>query len=868
MKVFHARVLLLAFLLLLIPLGPAERAAAEVPAIARLQDSRPLGPSPVPRQREQRSRKPFWHHGGAKSLARAKEEAATFAPTLPRSPRALVSSTVVAGFDGIDEISTIGEPPDGAIAVSPTYLIEAVNDAVSVWTKTYDSSGQLSAVTEVIAAGDLNLFLGTNPGCYTLANDFFGVVSDPSLDYDAANDRFMLSMIGFDQLFFTSSLCIAVTETGDPTGNWFIYAFPVSPFFSLLDFPRAVIGSDGHTYLSGNLVLCCDALGEPVFDHARIYAFKTSDMYVGSDTTPRLAVVGNDPETGLPADSLTPARAVGVSGMYFVSASNPSPSLTGSTITLWKWSDPFGSNTLTRQGHVTVSAYAQPPNALQPGALPAGVTDCADPDAHCITTNDARNLAAYWFGGTVWATHAVGCTQGGTPVACVQWYQLGSLDGVPALLQQGIVDDPDPGHYRFFPSLAVDGNGNVALAYAYSSASDYAGIRYTTISAGAQGPETVLKGGEATLLEPRYGDYAGTALDPYDNLTIWHVEEYAKDFFGLITEWGTWISAIQITGTTTTGDFSVAATLAPSSSPAVLPGGSDSYTVTVSALTGFTGTVSLAVSGLPAGAGSSFSPGSVTFAAGGATSGTSTLTVTTSAATPGGTYTLTITGTAAGVSHTATVTLVVQDFSIAVTLAPSSLPAVLPGKSEIYTVTVGALSGFTGTVSLAVSGLAAGASGSFSPGSVTFTTGGATSATSTLTVKTSTTTPGGTYTLTITGTGKGIVHTATVPLAVQGFSISVSPPSQTVSRPGSASYTVTVNAIGGFSAPVTFKSLSGVPRGVSYSPKPLPASISPGASFTLTLNASSTARTGAYVLTITARGAGLTRRASFQLTVQ
>jgi hypothetical protein len=38
------------------------------------------------------------------------------------------------------------------------------------------------------------------------------------------------------------------------------------------------------------------------------------------------------------------------------------------------------------------------------------------------------------------------------------------LYGVPALLQQGIVDDPDPGHYRFFPSLAVDRNGNVALA--------------------------------------------------------------------------------------------------------------------------------------------------------------------------------------------------------------------------------------------------------------------------------------------------------------------------------------------------------------------------------------------------------------------
>ena len=745
----NPRLLLAALLLVLVPLGLVDRATAEAPVLGRLVDSGQLGHS---HRHGHRSLKPFLHHGGADSLARSKEQSVIFAQALSMSTvDPLISSTLVTGFDGINEEQSFAEPPDGAIAVSPTYIVEAVNDELSVWTKTYDATGQLSAVTRAVDAASLDLFFGSNPNCYTGANDFFGLVSDPSADYDVAHDRFMLAMISFDQLFLTSSVCVAVTTTGDPTGNWFIYAFPVSPFTSLLDFPRAVIGSDGQIYLAGNL-FTFDAFGNPVFRNARAYAFKTSDMYVGSATTGMVVSAGNDPQTSAPADSLTPARAVGVSGMYFVSASNPASPATGSVITLWKWTDPFGANVFVRSGSVTVATYTQPPNALQPNAFPPGVTDCTQPGAICIATNDARNLTAHWSGDTVWAAHAIGCTQAGTPVACVQWYRLGSLDGTPALLQQGIVDDGRPGQYRSFPSLAADANGNVVLAYAHSSATDYAGIRYTPIASGVPGPEVTLKAGEATIEESRYGDYAATALDPHDNLTIWHVEEYAKTLSGILlpTGWGTWISAVQIAGTPPTpGDFSIAAT--PTAPAAILPGGSQSYVVTVEALSGFTGTVSLSVSGLPAGASGSLSPSAV------AAPGTSTLNVVTRAATPGGTYALTIT---------------------------------------------------------AISG--------------------------------------------------GLTHTTTVTLAVQDFSISVSPSSRTVSRGSSTSYAVTVNVINGFGSPVTFTSLTGVPRGVTYSPNPLSTA---GAPFTLTMSASRTTRKGTYVLTITATGAGMARSATFRLTV-
>src|SRR3989441_9647857 len=97
----NARVALAASLVVLAQLAVAGRAAAETPVVAPLVDSGRLG---HPQRHGHRSLKPFLHHRGADSLARAKEEAAIFAPTpSTRTINPLVASTVVTGFDGINE---------------------------------------------------------------------------------------------------------------------------------------------------------------------------------------------------------------------------------------------------------------------------------------------------------------------------------------------------------------------------------------------------------------------------------------------------------------------------------------------------------------------------------------------------------------------------------------------------------------------------------------------------------------------------------------------------------------------------------------------------------------------------------------------
>src|SRR5439155_437805 len=112
------------------------------------------------------------------------------------------------------------------------------------------------------------------------------------------------------------------------------------------------------------------------------------------------------------------------------------------------------------------------------------------------------------------------------------------------------------------------------------------------------------------------------------------------------------------------GDFSIA--VSPSSRP-VLPGQSTTFTVNVTPLSGFSGSVNLSVgseAGFPAGITSGgFSPPSI------AGSGSSTLTMNTTTSALPYALSLTVTGVSGTLNHTASTTLLVN------LAAPASLTA-------------------------------------------------------------------------------------------------------------------------------------------------------------------------------------------------
>src|SRR5215471_7930004 len=294
-------------------------------------------------------------------------------------------------------------------------------------------------------------------------------------------------------------------------------------------------------------------------------------------------------------------------------------------------------------------------------------------------------------------------------------------------------------------------------------------------------------------------------------------------------------------------DFSI--TAAPPAAVTITPGSNPTATVTVASLFGFTGSVSITATGLPQGVSANFSPSSVNG------SGTIVVNFNAQTSTPAGTTNISIVGTSGSLTHSATIALTVtgpSDFSLSATNA-----SVVQGGTATSTVTVTPGSGFTGSVALSASGLPSGVNASFNP---TSTTG-----TSTLTFTASATAATGTATVTVTGTSGNLSHSTTITLIItapQDFSLSSNPSSVSVAQGGTATSSITVTAIGGFTGSVAL-SATGLPSGVTASFNP---SSTTGTS-TLTFTAASNATTGTASVTVTGTSGTLSHSATITLNV-
>jgi microcompartment protein CcmL/EutN len=286
--------------------------------------------------------------------------------------------------------------------------------------------------------------------------------------------------------------------------------------------------------------------------------------------------------------------------------------------------------------------------------------------------------------------------------------------------------------------------------------------------------------------------------------------------------------------------------LVPSSNGISLnPGNTTTATITVVPQYGFTGSVNLAISGLPSGVTASFSPAT--------TSGTSTLTLTASASATASTNMLTITGTSGSITATKTLPLTITAPKFA--LVSSSPVSVGQGSTASTYVYVLGQNGFSGNVTLTATNLPAGVTATFSTNPTTYTSNVTFTATSTA--------PAGQSTVTITGTSGALTASTSITLNVMTptFTLSSSG-SLTMGQGGSVSSYVNVVGQYGFTGNVAM-SVSGLPAGVTalWGPNPTTSSTS------LYLYATNSVTPGQYPLTITGTSGSLTQTTTLTLTV-
>lgn len=472
-----------------------------------------------------------------------------------------------ANFAGLGFSETItggqagrGWPPDTNGDVGPTYYIQTVNTSFGVFNK---SNG-----TQVTAFTINNLWSvsGTSTPCL---NENAG---DPVVLHDARNDRWVITDFAFafsgGNPVMPFYECIAVSKTNDPVGGgWRFYAVRMDtnasggpPSGTLNDYPKFGFWNNGCLYMGAN------GFTEPAGSYAGsiVASFSTTDMYAGNPLTSSIGWLAYNSTTGeefglFPADLLGRSVAsLPPSGTpeYFVAQSFGDYAFDVRKFT--PGTNCGAGGTLSSATQVVEATY----NPSQGQFIPQpGTTDQLDSlGIRLMQRVQYRKIAS---AESLWVVHTTG--DGTTTPAQPQWAQInvsgGTIRTTP--VQQQIYA-PDAVEYRWMPSLAVDGLGDMAMGYSRSSgnAGDYPSIYYAGRLAGnaantlPQSEVALIRGGGSQTNacgteNPcyRWGDYSSMTIDPNDDCTFWHTNEYyVNQTQGTAGNWQTRIGAFKFPG--------------------------------------------------------------------------------------------------------------------------------------------------------------------------------------------------------------------------------------------------------------------------------------------------------------------------------
>jgi hypothetical protein len=472
-------------------------------------------------------------------------------------------SDPIVNFDGIclptggpcAEGSSCGcLPPDTNGAVGQTQFVQMVNSDFAVYSKT----GTVLRHATPIAA----LWSGTGSVCEK-HND-----GDPVVVYDQYANRWLLSQFVAQPADGESyAECIAISQTNDATGKFWLYEFDWGPGM-FLDYPHIGVWRDGY-YMSANEF----PSGSETSAGAAAIVFERDKMLTGAPAKyvwfdeSAANPAGGQYIGQLPADAdgskLPPAGAPDLFAEIDDATSIPptSASDAGFDMRLWKfhvdWANPANS-TFGKSGQpdstIPVAPFVRPQCvyglgdcALQKGG-PEGLDVLGDRLMFRLAYRNFGDHDALVLNHTVKANGLEG----------IRWYEVRSPLSSPTIYQQGTYAPSDSATNplsRWMGSIAQDKQGNLALGFSASGVNDYPSLRYTgRAAADAPGAMTQAEhvlftgGGPQTEPEGRWGDYSELSVDPTDDCTFWFTSEYLTTDTVVIGSWATRIGSFRFPG--------------------------------------------------------------------------------------------------------------------------------------------------------------------------------------------------------------------------------------------------------------------------------------------------------------------------------
>jgi len=436
-----------------------------------------------------------------------------------RGGGAYAPQTPGVGFNAITLAESGFIPPDSTGDVGLTDIFVAANGRF----KTFSKTG---------AAGSLNVTADT---FFNSVRNGSGI-SDPRVRYDRLADRWIVA--GINTGGVNNRIVLAVSNSGTITAGtvWTFFFFQCNTGGTaddnnaFADYPT--MGVDNNAIYIG----CNMFKGNPLsFWGATAWVVRKSSVLGAGPIvfTPFRQIctqTGVGIYTPLGVDnwnaSATEGYFIGVDGIAF------------SQLVMRRITNPGGTPTISGNINLTVPTTTSPSTVPALGStVPLSAVDDRLFDAQ-ICHNKITGARTLWTGHHFrMNSTGVASTTGGRHGS--RWYEIGNLSGTPSLIQSGSLFDPAASSIKnyWFPGITVTGQGHMAMGVSYAGTANQAGVaaagRLRTDALGTtRAPDLVqassssynVQGGS----EQRWGDYSRTAVDPADDMTCWTFQEWCN----------------------------------------------------------------------------------------------------------------------------------------------------------------------------------------------------------------------------------------------------------------------------------------------------------------------------------------------------
>ena len=498
------------------------------------------------------------------------------------------SSNLVTSFNGLNfrqqRLANNGnqfsvEPPDQGLCVGNSFVMESVNDVLSV----YDTHGNT-----LKGPIDLNTFYGYTPAIVR-PSTFGPEVTDPSCYFDKATQRWFQIALTLDRVGTTRNLAgtnhidIAVSQTADPRGAFTIYRIPVQDDGTqgtpnhmcdggpcLGDYPHLGADANGFYITTNEYGLFAPGLG---FHAAQIYAFPKAQLaanattitFVQFDTiglvgSPGAGLPGNPGFTVWPSTSPDSKFSTSLNGTEYFLSSDAAAEANGNgasrDLVVWSLSNTASLNATTpalllSNTVLTVNPYSIPPKATQKkghtplitclntpscATLVAGAPDPFTETEGVLDSNDTRMQQVTFVNGKVYGALDTTVTVNGVNEAGIEWFVVNPV--ALKVLNQGYLGGNNAN--LIYPAIGVTASGQGVMAFTLVGPNNFPSSAYTTFDA-QNGPGAIQFAAQGVgpqdgftetkvfspfgngVPRPRWGDY-GAAV-PVDG-GVWVASEY------------------------------------------------------------------------------------------------------------------------------------------------------------------------------------------------------------------------------------------------------------------------------------------------------------------------------------------------------